>query len=1128
MLRPLLIVGVGGSGGKTVRRLRQSLLRQLRRVPGWTGEMPQAWQLVWIDWLASQGSDGDSSPLLPSEDYLGLWPNGVPNWGGTYPKLLNSLPSSDHAELLAGWFDPELQINPQGGGQARAAGRNLGAIEMKTITQRMGQWHAKMTSDSATAQLAALERCLGMPSEGQREAPMAIVISSLAGGTGAGLFMEVLTAMHAVDEAYAAAGGTATMLYTADVFGALNANLVEQVAANGLAAAMEVTSGVLSRGRSSQSTELLSNLGVLPGDGKFACTYNFLIGSKNASGVTFNDQNEVYQAVGECLSTLVLNDSMLESLVKFSLLAAFNMVANVDNTRLKDPADNTQTYPFSGIGVAKVAIGTDRLGDYAAQVLTRDIVEQLMWPTYLPDDGTKVPEQERIDESADNNFPRFLERSGLNEINPANDVLIALAGDNPVVMPNQPFDLIYSRAEVNSAAQWADSVTTHAPQQEMSGAEWQQTFQTYWVTQRQAPLSTAEAELWSNAQTWTSTIQNTLTNLVAQTAIDLGLNVTDQLITRLLGQIDSARSELEIEASELAVWSDGQLNEALRQLSVGKAKMTASDGVVGQAIASFNNGILFACAAKRHEVAAALLADLKANFLVPLQTTIQTWRVRLGAALDTKVLLTGQENPWPVMPRFGRPTPTQFLPGPVEKLLIDPANFEGEVQQAIKDGLPDTEKNSWQILARQRAGLGLDLATGEGVQTLLKRTADWVPTLANAQPTQGPPTKASFVVPFEHLSLMEGTETWQGIEAWLSTPAAAELGKLLKIDLHTYVNSGDPQTRLAREQALQSAFTAATLAAAPLVSVKQAVASAVHGTPGNAFSAVVSPIPFPPGDPLFDALKTQLVSSGLAQAANADGLFKTRAADNITFLTSNSNAMQAVVFDNVMAPAASDWQRRKANQQLREIFWRWRRARPLPESLPIAGERLRVLIRGWFVAELLGQMRTEFDREVGPRIEIWCADQAWKSFPVPLLSRSPGLPRPSRKGENFEYLAAVLKSMSLALLDVYQSASIDPLAPYHRLLDLGGDVQNEIGDWIDYAKPSAPNPESAAGTGDMSADERQQAVTSRIVAIREQWQAHIDEFRGLSGTDVRRIPASFEISADVIAALDELLAVARN
>jgi hypothetical protein len=1128
MLRPLLIVGVGGSGGKTVRRLRQSVLRQLRRIPGWSGDMPQAWQMVWIDWPPSQGTDGDPSPLLPSSDYLGLWPNGVPSWSGTYPKLLNAVPARSHASLLSGWFDPELQVNAAGGGQARAAGRNLGVIQMSTIKQRMEQWHNEMTNDSAIAELASLERLLGIPSDGQREAPMAIVISSLAGGTGAGLFMEVLTAMHAVDAAYADGGRVATMLYTSDVFGSLSPHLTQQVAANGLAAAMEVTSGVLSRSRSPQSQELLSNLGVLAGEGKFACSYNFLIGSTNIAGVSFQDQNDVYQAVGECLSTLVLEDSMLESLVRFSLLAAFNMVADVDNTRLRDPADPTQTFPFSGIGVSKVAVGTDRLGDYAGQLLTRDIVEQLMWPEYLPDDGSRIPPQERVAESVQNNFPRFLARSGLNEINPANDVLLALAGENSVVMPNQPFDLIYSRNEVHAAAQWADGVVHHAAAPQMSGAEWQQTFTTYWLTQRLAPLGAAEADLWAAAQAWTSSIQDRLTDLVAQTSIDLGLDVTMQLLDRLKDQVSNARTELSQEAMELASWSDGQLNEAQLQLSVGRAKMGADDGAVRQAIASLNNGILFACAAKRHEVSAVLLDDLSTNFLTPLQTSLQTWRVRLGAALSTRVLLNGQENPWPVMPRYGQPTPTQFIPGPVEKLLIDPAAFEGEVRQAIQDGLPDADKRSWQILARQRAGLGLDLATGEGQQTLLVRTADWVPTEAKSARVAGPPTKAAFTVPYEHMTLLEGSDTWQGIERWLGSDLAGQLGRLLKIDLHTFVNSGDPATRLSREQALLAAFTAATLAAAPLVSVKQSVANLVHGRTGSEFTSVISPIPFPEGDPLHEALRNQLVTAGLANPVNAGRLFKNKSVDSITFLTSNANAMQAVVFENVMARPTEDWQGRRNNQQLREIFWRWRRARPLSEALPIARERLPQMIRGWFIADLLGQRRTEYDRDLGPRIAIWSPDGGWQVFPHPLLARSPGLPRPSRNGETFEYLAAVLKSLSLALMEVYEDASLAPLSPYHRLLDLGGDVQNELGDWIDFAKPAPAAPETAAGTVEMSANERQAAVIERLDWLRGQWTSHVEEFGSLSGENVRRVPGSFEIANEVLVALDEILAVARN
>ena len=45
MLSPFLIIGVGGSGGKTIRAMRQTLLRRLR-AKGWKGEFPEAWQFL--------------------------------------------------------------------------------------------------------------------------------------------------------------------------------------------------------------------------------------------------------------------------------------------------------------------------------------------------------------------------------------------------------------------------------------------------------------------------------------------------------------------------------------------------------------------------------------------------------------------------------------------------------------------------------------------------------------------------------------------------------------------------------------------------------------------------------------------------------------------------------------------------------------------------------------------------------------------------------------------------------------------------------------------------------------------------------------------------------------------------
>lgn len=59
MLRPFLIVGVGGSGGKTVRAIRQALRFRLEQ-EGWNKGIPQGWQFLHIDSPTAQ--DGIEFP----------------------------------------------------------------------------------------------------------------------------------------------------------------------------------------------------------------------------------------------------------------------------------------------------------------------------------------------------------------------------------------------------------------------------------------------------------------------------------------------------------------------------------------------------------------------------------------------------------------------------------------------------------------------------------------------------------------------------------------------------------------------------------------------------------------------------------------------------------------------------------------------------------------------------------------------------------------------------------------------------------------------------------------------------------------------------------------------------------
>ena len=71
MLRPFLIIGVGGSGGKTLRAVRSALDMKLR-LSGWNHGLPAAWQFLHFDTPLAQDGKEFPAPFLPQDSYVGL------------------------------------------------------------------------------------------------------------------------------------------------------------------------------------------------------------------------------------------------------------------------------------------------------------------------------------------------------------------------------------------------------------------------------------------------------------------------------------------------------------------------------------------------------------------------------------------------------------------------------------------------------------------------------------------------------------------------------------------------------------------------------------------------------------------------------------------------------------------------------------------------------------------------------------------------------------------------------------------------------------------------------------------------------------------------------------------------
>ena len=109
MLGSMLFVGVGGSGGNTVRAIREILTERLEALK-WEGPFPDCWQTLWIDTIAIQGRGGFSAPILPSDSYLGLVPGQV-NYQTVRDQIINSTPAVSRNQVLAGWL-PETTPVP--------------------------------------------------------------------------------------------------------------------------------------------------------------------------------------------------------------------------------------------------------------------------------------------------------------------------------------------------------------------------------------------------------------------------------------------------------------------------------------------------------------------------------------------------------------------------------------------------------------------------------------------------------------------------------------------------------------------------------------------------------------------------------------------------------------------------------------------------------------------------------------------------------------------------------------------------------------------------------------------------------------------------------------------------------
>lgn len=1116
-LQPAILVGVGGSGGKALRTLRQTLLRRLRAA-GWEShELPAAWQMVAIDTITVNSADGYPEELLPGSNYLGLVPPNVA-YGEMRESLLRMVQPQQRQPAFGGWLEREIAIPvSKGAGQNRAVGRAVSAFALGTMRKRLLTAYQDCRSPNAMAELVRVQQLLGAD-DGQDDAVLPIIISSLAGGTGSGMFIDVVEALAAVDPNLGV--NAQVVLFGPDIFGPiLDKDAGAGIAANTLAAIGSITAGVWS-GEPSAGTRALYAAhgldGAREGGGLLVtgsgARCNFVIGAVNANGANVGVMDDAYRAAGDSLAAILSDQKVLDDFQNFFRTNVF--MTSFDDAKVGDRSGlkialPRYTQPFASFGSAKISLGLQRFQEYAAQSITRTTVERLLWPALeIPDPKDPRTDDAKVKDAAAGLWPTVLERSNLNE------------RDEGDVHRDEVVDSLLS-VDLESTAQTA---AANLINRAGAGAGAKGLSPEQWVRNIQALLDVAFAEFLTSAesmrrplaQAWVERQKTHLPSLFADVSASRGMAVALTLIDQLRDEIRFvASNQLPQQAEEqrrnLAMLP-GRLTTSLSQS--GLSAIEAGHPVIAQVRSLLAKAMLLQEGAARYAAAAEIMLDLDDNFLAPMRQGLQHGRIELLERVQEDRLDDGRPNPFNGYPRIGQPAGNQYRPGPTELLLIDPDDYPAMLRDLVQASLEPSERDQWQEVLIQSTVKGTSLSGRQLERYFLAADPGWVPSASEARLSGGAlPTKAIFTAvskPMQYLTRATDSLEDQDLA----------IGKFLSQPLSDFLAPADPAERNRRRSDFTAKLVQAFNIGRPLVQENQALMRELHPQRGQRALPIVSRIPVDPTDELYSLLENALTSAGVWDSNLSPKWFGNTTASEITVFQSSPSASSGMALSSLMAPVIQRWMSLRGEPDARRGFWQMKRARPLVETIPVVPEVMEDMMEGWFISGILGQRQLDSPNlDLGWRSQVWDPDsKSWLDFPYPLLGTN---------GGDKEQLPGVLLSLLIAMAECDLKSSLQPLRPYQRIIALGRNLDSpadELRDWIRDAKlpAGAPNPPSKwAGEPGDTLDGRREAVR---IGLEKSLQSYEDHFAEIEKTqDAFLTTLAWELRDPIRAAHNSIL-----
>ena len=411
-MRRIVFIGCGGSGNVVIGYLMDRLKAALRE-QGFD-RLPATWQFLVIDarHAPEELPDGLGTVRDHGADYQAVSPS-----VGSY-QVVDAAVSQNAMTDIATWAprDPSKVTVPiqDGAGQMRAVGRVLLASQARRVSEALTAAADRTKSDRANTDARLLEEVCGPLEGGER--PMAIVLTSMAGGSGASMALDVCRLLA---DSYNVRN-SAMFAFTPDIFDSMPPNTRSGVRPNSLAMLGEIVAMQMGEGKK-PDLQFLSNLGLAAGGSEDIPVRRVIpIGRFAADGTPFGDgtMTSIYRALSSGLAALVMSSQALGTYVK-------QVIENETPTPSLAPGlfgwgGSASALQWGSIGYASLSMGRDRYAEYAAQRISRAVADHLL-EGHLQRPTDEVPGDVQLQQRLASELPHVRQRMGLPEVQPSAD-----------------------------------------------------------------------------------------------------------------------------------------------------------------------------------------------------------------------------------------------------------------------------------------------------------------------------------------------------------------------------------------------------------------------------------------------------------------------------------------------------------------------------------------------------------------------------------------------------------------------------------------------------------------------------------------------------------------------------------